>query len=66
MLVLSRKTDQAIVIDGGITVRILQVRNGSVRVGIEAPDTTHIRREELDPREDWAKQRDLKRKQGDV
>ena len=37
MLILSRKTDQGIVIAGNIIVRILEVREGRVKVGIDAP-----------------------------
>lgn len=46
MLVLSRKVDEAILI--GDDIRVIIVRIGSsVRIGIEAPDTVSIVREEL-------------------
>lgn len=48
MLVLSRKEQEAIKIDGGITVTVLGIEGGRVRIGIEAPDTTRILREELE------------------
>ena len=47
MLVLTRKQDESIVIDGRITVRILRLKGNSVRVGIDAPADVHIRRGEL-------------------
>jgi carbon storage regulator len=47
MLVLSRKTDQAIVIQGGIVVKILEVSGERVKLGISAPREVSILREEL-------------------
>jgi carbon storage regulator len=49
MLILSRKAGDAIVIDGGIRIVVVQCERGSVRIGIEAPsDTTILRAELLD------------------
>lgn len=48
MLVLSRKLGEKIVLPGlGVTVAVLQVRGGSVMVGIDAPRHVAIRRSEL-------------------
>jgi carbon storage regulator len=47
MLVLSRKAGQRLVIDEGIVITVLKVRGNSVRIGIEAPASVHIRREEV-------------------
>ena len=47
MLVLTRKTEQAIIIDGQTLVRILAVDGERVKLGIEAPDHSGILREEL-------------------
>jgi carbon storage regulator len=47
MLVLSRKTNEGIVIDGNITISVLQVKGKIVRLGIEAPKEIPIRRKEL-------------------
>ena len=47
MLVLSRKQNQAIVIDGSIRVTIVAIRGNQVRLGIQAPDSVSIFREEL-------------------
>jgi carbon storage regulator len=47
MLILSRKTGDAIVIDGGIRIVVVQCDRGGVRIGIEAPPATTILRAEL-------------------
>jgi carbon storage regulator len=48
MLVLSRRADETIVIDGRISVRVLEIRGKQVRLGIEAPQEVPIHRKELD------------------
>lgn len=47
MLVLTRKRDQKILIGDGITITILGIQTNQVRIGIEAPATVPILREEL-------------------
>lgn len=47
MLVLSRKASQSIVIGGRITVTVVAIRGGQVRLGIEAPDEVRVLRQEL-------------------
>ncbi len=47
MLILNRRPGEAIIIDGGIRVVVLQSDRRGVRLGIEAPEDTNIRREEL-------------------
>jgi carbon storage regulator len=47
MLVLSRRTDETIEIEPNIRVTILDIRNGIVRVGIDAPKDQKILRGEL-------------------
>jgi carbon storage regulator len=47
MLVLSRRIDEAIVIDGRITVTVLEIRGNQIRLGIEAPLEMPVFREEL-------------------
>jgi carbon storage regulator len=49
MLVLSRKIGECINIDADIQVRVLDVRDGRVRLGFSAPRDVNIRREELAP-----------------
>jgi carbon storage regulator len=47
MLVLSRRTNESIVIDGNITISVLGTKGNNVRLGIEAPKEIPIRRKEL-------------------
>ena len=48
MLVLTRRINESIVINGDIVVTVLEVgRNGQVRLGIEAPRNYQIYRREL-------------------
>ncbi len=47
MLVLTRKTGQSIVIDGGIEITVLEVRGGQIRLGISAPTEIKVNRKEL-------------------
>ena len=47
MLVLSRKENERLVIDGNIIVTVVRVASGKVRLGIEAPPEIHVQREEL-------------------
>lgn len=47
MLVLTRRPGQRIVIDDNIVVTVVSSKNGQVRLGIDAPPSVHIVREEL-------------------
>ena len=47
MLILSRKAGDAILIDGGIRIVVLASDSGGVRLGIEAPSSVGIVREEI-------------------
>lgn len=47
MLVLSRKKGEAVVIGNNVTVRIIDVRGDQVRVGIDAPRSITVHREEI-------------------
>jgi carbon storage regulator len=51
MLVLSRKLNEKIVIDGGIVVTVVKIDRNQVRLGIEAPGHIPVYREEIVP---WA------------
>ena len=47
MLVLSRKTDESLLIGDDIKVTVLDIRGGQVRIGISAPASVKIHREEI-------------------
>ncbi len=47
MLILSRKTNESIVIDGRIIVKIVRVDGEVVKVGIEAPRDVPVHRQEV-------------------
>ena len=47
MLVLSRRINESIVIDGRITVSILRVEGEVVKVGVAAPKEIHVLRKEV-------------------
>lgn len=47
MLVLSRRKNESLVLDGRITVRVIEVRGGKVRLGIEAPREVPVHRAEV-------------------
>lgn len=47
MLVLSRKLGEKILIEGGITITIIDIDRGKVRLGIEAPSDKRVYRSEL-------------------
>lgn len=47
MLVLSRKLGEKIVIDGNITITVVEVRGEKVRIGVDAPQNVTVHREEI-------------------
>ncbi len=47
MLVLRRKIGEGIMIGDNVTIRILSIERGDVKIGIEAPKSMKILREEL-------------------
>jgi carbon storage regulator len=47
MLVLSRKLNEKIVIDGNIVVTIVKIDRNQIRLGIEAPGHIPVYREEI-------------------
>lgn len=47
MLILTRKADESIVIDGGIKITVVEIRANRIRLGIEAPKEIPIKREEV-------------------
>lgn len=49
MLVLSRRLNEKIVINGNITITVVEIDRGKIRLGIDAPKDVLIFREELLP-----------------
>ena len=49
MLVLSRKTQQTVIIDGQVEIEVLEIKGKVVRLGVTAPKTIKILRGELSP-----------------
>jgi len=49
MLVLPRKQDQQIIIDGQIKIEVLKIKGNTVRLGISAPSDVKVLRGELKP-----------------
>lgn len=47
MLILNRRQGEAIIIEGGIRIIVLSSDRRGARIGIEAPTTVNIQREEL-------------------
>lgn len=47
MLILSRRTDESIVIGDEVTITILSVKGKQVRIGITAPPDVSVHREEI-------------------
>lgn len=47
MLVLARKVGEAIAIDDEIKIRVLEVKGGQVKLGVDAPHHVAVHREEI-------------------
>jgi carbon storage regulator len=58
MLVLSRKVGQRILIGDDVTVTIVRIGQGGVRVGIDAPSSLIVVREELAQQQSPAPEKD--------
>ncbi len=52
MLILSRKLNEKILIGGGITVTVVEIKGGKVRLGFVAPEGVKILRDELKEKKD--------------
>ena len=50
MLVLSRRADESPFIGDDIKITVLDIGGGQVRIGITAPDSIKVHREEVYPR----------------
>jgi len=47
MLILTRKIDEVIMVGENIRVKVLSIKGGQVRLGIEAPRDVIVNREEI-------------------
>lgn len=47
MLILARKTGEAIAISEDIKVKVLEIKGGQVKLGVVAPDHIAVHREEV-------------------
>ena len=47
MLVLTRKSGESLIIGDEVTVTVVEVRGNQVKIGIEAPESVKVYREEL-------------------
>jgi carbon storage regulator len=47
MLILSRKLNESIIIDGNIVVKVLRIDKDTVKLGIQAPSELPVHREEI-------------------
>lgn len=47
MLILNRKPGESIMINGNIEIRILEMADGKLKIGIEAPRNVNILRKEV-------------------
>lgn len=56
MLVLTRYIGQKIIINNNIAITITEINGNQVRIGIEAPKTIPVYREEVQQKRELAKQ----------
>lgn len=47
MLVLTRKAGEGIVIGDDISIKVIEIKGGAVRIGIDAPRSSKIYRQEV-------------------
>lgn len=47
MLILSRKIEESIIVNGDVEVKILDMSNGIVKIGIIAPKNVEVHRKEV-------------------
>ena len=59
VLVLTRKISERIQIGDDVTLTIVRIDGNKVRIGIEAPDTVKIKRDELPPKAERSFERGL-------
>ena len=47
MLILSRKKEESLIVNGNIEIKILEIANGIVKIGIVAPKEVEVHRKEI-------------------
>ena len=47
MLILTRRAGETLVIGDDVTITVLEVKGGQVRIGINAPKSVSVHREEI-------------------
>ena len=47
MLILARRVGETLMIGDDVTITILSVRDGQIRIGVNAPESTVVQREEV-------------------
>ena len=47
MLILTKKIGEAIILDDDIEITVMEIQNGQVRFGIDAPKEVKVYREEI-------------------
>ena len=47
MLLLTRSSDESIIIDGGIKITVLEISGSQVKIGIDAPKEVKVYRDEI-------------------
>lgn len=47
MLILSRKKEESLIIEGGIEIKVLDISNGLVKLGVSAPKSVNVYRKEI-------------------
>ena len=47
MLILTRKSDESIMLNDNIEIKVLSIEDGKVKIGIEAPKSVDILRKEI-------------------
>ena len=52
MLILSRKVGQSIVINGNVIVKVVRVDGDQIKLGIQAPESVKVNREEIQRQQD--------------
>jgi len=47
MLILTRKVGEAIAVGNDIKIRLLEIKGGQIKLGVEAPNNVPVHREEV-------------------